>query len=1029
MKQFILLAIVCCMIFSLFAVPLWEDPVGIRQNDQVDWNRCGAVTADGNMIYVWTSTKRGDCDIYAQKVTASGTLLWQQPIVVENKPFPQTHPVITRTTDNNFVIAWLEIIPSGEMNIRAQKITSNGQILWSAGGIPVCNVAQIVFSYEILADNNNGAYLVWVDSRNADYHIYGQHLDGFGNALWLADGMSLAGESGLFTMNPDMSGGLILASKFTTGTYTISLKRILSSGQTAWSEPLAIGLNDNNQPLQMCAIDDSSFVITWSEYPDSGNNDPDIFVQRFDVNGNFKWASPVCVYADSGNINSSTQIDPRITASGDNSVIIAWSDYRDGTSYPDIYAQKVSADGTLLWNNDGAPVCTEMLGQSNLRLVSDNTGGCYIVWDDGRDTLYTDIYAQHFSSTGSALWELQGKPICVAPNSQSAPMIRIINNNIFVGWIDERNGSPGMYYQVLNALGNPLLTVNGKLIYQGLGGGIDYSSTITLARSNDTVVLWSDYRNPQSGVLIYFQFLNPDGTCDLEANGKQVALLSGTGYWQNNFSAVVTPDDKIAIVWDESFSRVKAQLIDANGNRLWGDYGMYVTESVPILQKSPKISYEDGAFYIGWTQIESVSTPNGARQFMRVFGQKIIDNQKQWGADGMMISVCNPGEGELVELELENLAGRYYVWSQYSLDPDTFSYQTLAAKLVNADGSTAAGWLNEGIRVSNHWDWSTKQYIPQSIKTSAGLFVAWLDLRIDYVKTVYAQLISSQGGVQWNSAGLALSDSVYEADAISLINENDEITIFWTERSSSLTSFNKIQKIDLNGEVLLGESGYPVSLQTSSLSANYLYPVKFADGSMLAAWEQSSLDSSTSYWSQKDIYYRYINPNGSLTGSNSGICLNSDIDLQAQPRLAVVGNEAYLFWIDSDYYSNSTRCDEEPYEYYSLYAQKLSNEFVAIDDETQTPAAVRLEQNYPNPFNPTTNISFSLNSKSSATLTIYNQKGQKVRTIHDGLLDKGTHSFTWNGKDNNNKSVASGVYMYRLSSGNTTQTRKMVLLK
>jgi hypothetical protein len=88
-----------------------------------------------------------------------------------------------------------------------------------------------------------------------------------------------------------------------------------------------------------------------------------------------------------------------------------------------------------------------------------------------------------------------------------------------------------------------------------------------------------------------------------------------------------------------------------------------------------------------------------------------------------------------------------------------------------------------------------------------------------------------------------------------------------------------------------------------------------------------------------------------------------------------------------------------------------------------------LEQNYPNPFNPETNISFILKASADAELTIYNLKGQKVKTLHSGLLVKGRHTLVWNGTDAEQKSVSSGVYFYKLSSGKFTSTRKMILLK
>ncbi len=88
-----------------------------------------------------------------------------------------------------------------------------------------------------------------------------------------------------------------------------------------------------------------------------------------------------------------------------------------------------------------------------------------------------------------------------------------------------------------------------------------------------------------------------------------------------------------------------------------------------------------------------------------------------------------------------------------------------------------------------------------------------------------------------------------------------------------------------------------------------------------------------------------------------------------------------------------------------------------------------LYQNYPNPFNPTTTISFNISKESNVELAIYNIKGQKVKMLINNKLAKGTHQIIWNGKDKKNKHVSSGIYFYRLKTGNFTSTKKMILLK
>jgi len=115
--------------------------------------------------------------------------------------------------------------------------------------------------------------------------------------------------------------------------------------------------------------------------------------------------------------------------------------------------------------------------------------------------------------------------------------------------------------------------------------------------------------------------------------------------------------------------------------------------------------------------------------------------------------------------------------------------------------------------------------------------------------------------------------------------------------------------------------------------------------------------------------------------------------------------------------------------------QKIFNE---LDDklyESQEPNAEEIvsasiiSSNYPNPFNPTTTIRFSLPDDGDVELSIFNVKGQKVKQLASEEMTAGQHSVVWNGTDGNNKSVASGIYFYKISTGKQKQISKMLLLK
>lgn len=85
--------------------------------------------------------------------------------------------------------------------------------------------------------------------------------------------------------------------------------------------------------------------------------------------------------------------------------------------------------------------------------------------------------------------------------------------------------------------------------------------------------------------------------------------------------------------------------------------------------------------------------------------------------------------------------------------------------------------------------------------------------------------------------------------------------------------------------------------------------------------------------------------------------------------------------------------------------------------------------NYSNPFNSITNIAFSLVEQRHIKLEVYNLKGQLVKTLLNTVNESGNHSVIWNGKDKYNKSVSSGIYLYRIQADTFSISKKMLLLK
>ncbi len=122
---------------------------------------------------------------------------------------------------------------------------------------------------------------------------------------------------------------------------------------------------------------------------------------------------------------------------------------------------------------------------------------------------------------------------------------------------------------------------------------------------------------------------------------------------------------------------------------------------------------------------------------------------------------------------------------------------------------------------------------------------------------------------------------------------------------------------------------------------------------------------------------------------------------------------------------------------YKVTATYVGNESPASNEVGITVAnsdpiavlATNLKGCYPNPFNPTTTIAYSVKTPNHVMIEIYSVKGQKVKTLVNCLQNTGNYTVVWNGADDFGKTMSSGIYFYRMVSGNYTDTKKMIMVK
>ncbi|UCE18574.1 MAG: T9SS type A sorting domain-containing protein [Gemmatimonadota bacterium] len=152
---------------------------------------------------------------------------------------------------------------------------------------------------------------------------------------------------------------------------------------------------------------------------------------------------------------------------------------------------------------------------------------------------------------------------------------------------------------------------------------------------------------------------------------------------------------------------------------------------------------------------------------------------------------------------------------------------------------------------------------------------------------------------------------------------------------------------------------------------------------------------------------------------------------------SITGNE-YTFQFTSEYtVSGGVGCEFIPACVTTGTIEGVRIGTTSIDNGYNSgtrliPSSHDLAQNFPNPFNPNTDIRYQIANSGSplqTKLAIYNVLGQEVAVLVNSVLAPGYYTVTWNGRDRSGREVVSGVYFYRLETGNYASTRRMVLMK
>ncbi|MBI5709922.1 MAG: T9SS type A sorting domain-containing protein [Candidatus Eisenbacteria bacterium] len=453
---------------------------------------------------------------------------------------------------------------------------------WTANGVPACAASGDQSGVQAIPDGTGGAIVVWVDYRNGGQaDIYAQRITRAGEVQpgWPANGVALCTASG-DQITPRLvsdggtpgeggSGAIVVWDdrRNGAGDSDIYAQRVTASGAVAWAAngvALCAAAGSQNSPV-LVSDGGSGAIAAWEDYR---GLDADVFAQHVTAGGTVAWAAngvALCALPYG-------QTRPAAVADGAGGVHVAWEDGRAGVAQPTlVYVMRLTSAGVPAggWTVNGVAAATATGSQYVPAVATDGASGTIVVWEDYRQA-DADIYAQRLTAGGAVApgWPAAGDPLCIAAGNQVSPVaIADGAGGAIVAWEDDRGGALDLYAQ--------RVTAAGALASGWLATGMPVCTATSDQRApqlvsdgaGGAVVGWYDYRTG-SDTDIYAQRLTSDGGVAPGWIPNGTALCTAGGYQQR--PAVVTDGGGGAIAaWSDRRSGanydVYAQRVSANG--------------------------------------------------------------------------------------------------------------------------------------------------------------------------------------------------------------------------------------------------------------------------------------------------------------------------------------------------------------------------------------------------------------------------------------------------------------------------------
>jgi hypothetical protein len=558
--------------FEIGGDPVYGSPLRNQYRTEVAFNGT-------NYLVVWEDERDGTySDIYGARVGVDGSVLDPAGIVISAASYNQEWPAVA-SDGIDFLVVWQDE-RSGSWDIYGARVGADGTLI-DPTGIPISSGAELEGWPELAFDGTN--YLVvWQDQRNGSWDIYGARVAVDGSVLEPGGvAISTAEHSQLEpVIEFDGTNYLVVWDDVRNESHSdIYCARVGTDGSVLDPGGVAISSAVNDQVWPELAFDGTDYLVVWHDYR-SG---------LWDIYG-ARVTTAAGVLDTAGIAISTGPNDTGWAAVGFDGAdyFVVWGEYLSGSW--DVYGARVALDGSVL-DTAGIAVSSATNSQDAPAIAFDGANHL-VVWQDGRNGSYTDVYGSRVDVDGIVL-DPAGIVISTVANDQECPAVAFDGTNYLVVWDDYRNGSGFDIYgsrvgtdgTVLDPGGIPISTADDDQEYSSIAfDGTDY------------LVVWDDYRSGSSWD-IYGARVGVDGNV-LDPAGIPIS----TGPDWEVVSDVAFNGIDYLVVWEDYRS---GSNFDIYGSRVGTDGSVLDPAGIAVStavgdQECPALAFDGTNYLVVW---------------------------------------------------------------------------------------------------------------------------------------------------------------------------------------------------------------------------------------------------------------------------------------------------------------------------------------------------------------------------------------------------------------------------------------------